>query len=146
MLRSRRIRFLQVLVNTTSSALGAGDAATGDMNSGILSSPGNKHELHHDTVITFLNWLISPLGFIQNCQHYKERTLFCDPLPPCQKSTLKMLILRPLLKIVMHNQRHFKQAYDDQYAVCARENYDNSGRPFKALVIHMSTTWKSNRI
>ena len=43
-LRSRRMRFLHVLVNITSSALGVEDVATGDMNSGIRSSPGNKQE------------------------------------------------------------------------------------------------------
>ena len=37
--------------------------------------------------------------------------LFCDPLPPYQKSTLKMLISRPLLKIAMHRKRRFWNAY-----------------------------------
>ena len=35
------------------------------------------------------------LGVVHNCQHFHERTqctLFCDPLPPSQKRTLKMLI------------------------------------------------------
>ena len=31
------------------------------------------------------------LGVVQNCQHYQEY-FFCDPLPPYQKSTLKMFI------------------------------------------------------
>ena len=52
------------------------------------------------------------LGVIQNFQHYQERTpstLFCDPLPRYQKGTLKMLIWRPILKIVMPHKRHFKR-------------------------------------
>ena len=35
------------------------------------------------------------LGVVHNCHHFHERTqrtLFCDPLPPSQKRTLKMLI------------------------------------------------------
>ena len=37
----------------------------------------------------------SPLGVVHNCHHFHERTqrtLFCDPLPPSQKRTFKMLI------------------------------------------------------
>ena len=57
-------------------------------------------------------------GVAHNCQRYQERTrstLFCKPVPSSQKTTLKMLILRPLFKIAIHNKR------------C--ENDDNSGRP-----------------
>ena len=39
--------------------------------------------------------MLFALGVVQNCQHYQKRTqstLICDPLPPFQKSTLKMLI------------------------------------------------------
>ena len=34
-------------------------------------------------------------------------TLFLDPPPPYQKSTLKILILRPLLQITMHHKGHY---------------------------------------
>ena len=55
-------------------------------------------------------------GVIQNCQHYQEhseRTLFVTPsLPSYQKSTLKLLILRRLLKISMLYKLHFKKTYN----------------------------------
>ena len=41
----------------------------------------------------WLRWEMEDLIF--PCQHYQKRTqttLFCDPLPPYQKSTLKMFI------------------------------------------------------
>ena len=57
------------------------------------------------------------------CQHYQESCsiLFCDPLPPYQKSILIMLILIPLPSITKHCKRFFfenvKQALDSP--VCA---------------------------
>ena len=42
------------------------------------------------------------LGVAKNCHHYQERTqstIFCDPFPLYQKSTLKMLVLRHILKM-----------------------------------------------
>ena len=52
------------------------------------------------------------LGVVHSCQHYHkctQSTHFCDPLPPSQKSTLKMLILpTPNENAMLHNQ-HFKK-------------------------------------
>ena len=45
-------------------------------------------------------------------QHYQKRTqstLFGDPLPPSQKSTLKMLILANRYENAMHQNKHFKK-------------------------------------
>ena len=88
----------------------------------------------------YLYYIKICLGVVQNCQHCKEHTLFCDPLTPDQKSTLKMLILRPLLKIAIHHQGHFKKRVQRSlthllpvYAVYARENDDNSERPLAYL-------------
>ena len=59
---------------------------------------------------------------------------FMWPFP--QKSTSKMLILRPLLKFIMHRKWQLKKAHSGpwppshaSYTVYARENNDNSGRP-----------------
>ena len=59
-------------------------------------------------------------------------------LSPYQKSTLKKLISRPLLKIAMHHKNILKKrtmALDPPslpaYAVYAHENDDNSGQPLR---------------
>ena len=84
------------------------------------------------------------LVVIQNCQHYQQRiqsTIFCDPLPSYQKSTLKMLTLRPLLKSQCTENDNFKNRLATLdllplYAAYACENDDNSGRPVRCCELN----------
>ena len=66
----------------------------------ILMHNLDNQQVYIDAICLQESWLsdlsdLSLLGVVHNCHHFHERTqrtLFCDPLPPYQKRTFKMLI------------------------------------------------------